>query len=155
MKERKGIPPAELKRYILEHLDELGIDRDLVSVVVQKGPRVILKGEVSSIKVQKLIVETVRDVIGVDDVVNELIVVKDLYSDVEYDKSGMYDEDEEVIGTEDMSRSIEDGIPYIPPMKPPSYESPQTVKWQKEESETPPRKPKKEKKPRKKKKKKS
>ena len=154
MKEKKGIPPEELKRYIRQHLDELGVSRDLVSVDVQKGPRVILKGEVSSVKIQKLIVETVRDVIGIDDVVNELIVVKDLYSDVEHDRGGMYDEDEEVIGTEDMSRSIEDGIPYIPPMKPPSYESPQTVKWQKE-SEAPRSKPEKEEKSRKKKKKKS
>jgi len=143
-----------LKRYIIEHLVELGVDLDLVSVDVMEGPRVVIKGEVPSVRMQRLVIETITDVIGIDDVVNELIVVRDLFGTVEYGRSGIYDEDEEVIGTEDMSQSIEDGIPYIPPTAPPKYESPKTVKRQKE-PKTPRKKPEKQSRPRRSKKKRS
>jgi len=52
------------------------------------------------------------------------------------DDGGLYDEDEEVIGTEDVSKSIEDGIPYIPPTDPPQQSSPKDLKWKKRKKKT-------------------
>jgi len=117
----EGLSNKELKELIVQSIKEAGVNPDLFEVRIKKGSRVILRGEVDSERERDLIMRTIRDVVGIDDIVNELIVLKGLHNDLPEDDSDdehedeLFDEDHECIGTEDVFRSVEDGLPYIPP----------------------------------------
>ncbi len=117
----EGLSNKELKELIVQSLKETGVDPDLFEVKIKKGARVVLRGEVDSERERDLIMRTIRDVAGIDDIVDGLIILKGLHNDLPGDDSDyehedeLFDDDHECIGTEDVFRSVEDGLPYIPP----------------------------------------
>ena len=114
-----GPSNLEFREIVRAHLTKLGVNHDLINIEVKKGPTVILKGEVYSDNVRNMIKEAINEMTEVYAVVDELIVTRELYDDMDdADENGLMDEDKDLIGTEDVSRSIEDGIPYIPPTSP-------------------------------------
>jgi hypothetical protein len=131
----EGLSKRELEELILDQLKELGVDLDVIKVEVEEGPRVSLRGEVYSDRERRMILQTVIDSVGADAVVDGLVVMQGLYDDVEdddaYREDGLSDQDEDFIGTEDVFRSIEDGIPYIPPTSPTYQDATETDKWKK------------------------
>ncbi|RKY42778.1 MAG: hypothetical protein DRP85_01855 [Candidatus Makaraimicrobium thalassicum] len=125
----------ELRELILEQLKDRGIDTEAIEVEIIDGPRVALNGKVDSVSEQKMIRQTITDMVGIDDIIDELVVIQDI-SDCPEDegpreKSELYDQDKEYMGTEDAFQSVEDGVPYIPPTSPSYRESSKTVKWRK------------------------
>jgi len=130
----------ELRELILEQIKDLGIDLDTVEIVVTGGPKVILKGKVNSDSEREMIKQTIMDMVGIDDVIDELVVIQGVNDSSEdeesREESELYDEDEENIGTEDAFQSVEDGIPYIPPTSPTYQESPKKIKWKRQKKKT-------------------
>ncbi|MGB2879395.1 MAG: BON domain-containing protein [Candidatus Omnitrophota bacterium] len=124
MEDINRMSSEELKEYILEQLDEMGIAPGTVEVRVLRGPKVVLGGKIDSGRIRDLIIKTVRDMAGIVSVVDELVVAEEEYED--YGEEGMheecelYDEDNEYMGSEDVFRAVEDGVPYIPPTEPPA-----------------------------------
>ena len=131
----EGLSKRELKNLILGQLKELGADLEMIRVEVEEGPRVSLRGEVYSERERRMILQTVIDSVGADAVVDGLVVMQGLYGDIEDDDSyreeGLSDQDDDFIGTEDVFRSIEDGIPYIPPTSPKYHDTTEADKWKK------------------------
>ena len=125
MENANGLTNGELKELILEHLDEMGIAPGAVEVRVLKGHKVVLEGKVDSERNKDLIIRYVRDVAGLSDIVDELIVVEDfeeLREEDHHEDYELYDEDNEYVGSEDVFRAVEDGVPYVPPTEPPTAE---------------------------------
>ena len=63
------------------------------------------------------------DVVGIDDIDDELVGIEGVRGELEeelyeHEEGDLYDEDDEYVGTEDVFRSVEDGVPYIPPTSP-------------------------------------
>ncbi|MFC1548639.1 hypothetical protein ACFL5E_01615 [Candidatus Omnitrophota bacterium] len=140
MEDISGLSNSELKELILGRLGELGVEHELIIIEIKEGPKVILRGEVYTEGDRKMVVQSIIDDLGVDDVVDELIVLQEDYEDLEgkgeeEQEEDIYEQGEEYVGTEDVFRSIEDGIPYIPPTSPTYQESPETVKWKKKKKE--------------------
>ncbi len=74
-----------------------------------------------------MIEEVLMDIVGVDDIVDELVIIDGIVEDDDedmYDDEDAYDEDDDSMGTEDAFQSVEDGIPYTPPTSPSYQESP-------------------------------
>lgn len=119
MKNQDGQSGSDLKRLVFEKLYELGIDLDSIRIDVSKDNKIILKGEVFSDRAQNMVRQTIISLVGVDNLIDESIVIEGLYDhgDGEDDYNDAYDEDSDY-GTDDIFRSIEDGIPYIPPTEP-------------------------------------
>ena len=94
---------------------------------VLNGPKVVLEGKIDSDRIRDLIIRTVRETTGIENVINELIVaeneVEDYTEEGQHEEYELYDEDNEYIGSEDVFRAVEDGVPYIPPTEPPPGES--------------------------------
>ncbi|NQT33514.1 MAG: BON domain-containing protein [Candidatus Omnitrophica bacterium] len=110
MKNPKERSEEEIRKIILEQLDDQDIESDFVEMEIAKGPKVLLKGEVSSKKVREMIKQIIVDSTGIEDIVDRLIVPDDTDDD-----DDLRDEDGESMGTEDAFQSIEDGVPYVPP----------------------------------------
>ena len=118
-----GLSDNEMRGLIVESLKAVQVDPELISIGVKNGSIVVVGGEIDSRSEKALVVQTIMDVVGVEDVVDDMRVVDDRYDDsMEDDDSELYDEDNQCIGTEDAHRAIEDGVPYIPPTHSPFEE---------------------------------
>ncbi len=107
----------DIKHMIKESLKEAHIVPELIEIEVQNGPKVILRGEVDTRNDKITIIQTIRDVLGIHNVVDKLVIFDahdEMYGDD--DNGDMLDDDNETMGTDDISRSVEEGVPYIPPM---------------------------------------
>lgn len=128
----EGSITKEIKRTIQDRLRGTGVDVDSLHIIVSEGPEVIIRGEVGSHGEKEQIIDLVMEAAGIDDVIDYLVVPDDYSDDIEqddYHSADLRDPDEEFMGTEDAARSVEDGIPYIPPTKP-SYQRPsERIKW--------------------------
>ena len=135
MKNIDGLSKKELKAFILYQLDEAGVDHEMVEIKVSDGPKVVLVGEVPSRDIQQAIRKIISIEVGIQDIVDGLIVVEGMDSDLEYEDSNgandLSDPDGDYIGTEDIFRSIEDGIPYIPPTTSSFEEGSSNKRWNK------------------------
>lgn len=131
----ENLPNNELKELLIVELKSCGVDTDLIRIKVDKGGHIILRGEVYSKSEKMMILQTIMDETGMDDITNELTIIQELYVDLDdkerEERDGLFDEDDDNIGTEDIFRSIEEGIPYIPPTNPAYHESSETIKWKK------------------------
>lgn len=111
----------ELKGLVKESLEDLGVELDSIDIEVEDESRVVLRGRVASRREKELIGEAVEEDLGADEVVNELRVVRpdaeEVDDDDDDDPDDIRDGDNDTIGTQDLSRSVEDGIPYIPPVR--------------------------------------
>lgn len=129
-----GLSNKELKELIVENLKEVGIDPDPIQIKIRKSSQVILRGTVDSSGEKALIMQTIKDVMGIDNISDGLIVLEGLDEDISEndtargDEDTLFDEDNERIGTKDVFRSVEDGLPYIPPTTLPFKESPRRRK---------------------------
>lgn len=132
----EGLSKEEIKSLILDEMRDLGINTETVEVEVVDGPKVILKGKVDSTSEKGMIKQTIMDVVGIDDISDELVVIEDTEEDFEEDFSKEEDEEsveepleeDEDIGTEDASQALEDGIPYIPPTSPTYQDSSSSIR---------------------------
>ena len=119
MDNSEGLSNIELKELIIENLKDIGIDPELLDIHIKKNQRVVLRGDIYSEGEGNLIVQTIMDIIGIEHVKNEMRVNEgrsdDFYLDDE-EEEYLLDEDNESYGTEDIFRSVEDGLPYVPPM---------------------------------------
>ncbi len=109
---------SDLKDLIFNQLKSSGIDTELLEIDVKNGPFVIIRGEIKSDRTRELIKQVILEEVGISKIKDELHSSDDDYSDEDVnldDEDNFYDEDNEYIGTEDVFRSVEDGIPYIPP----------------------------------------
>lgn len=135
----EGLSIEEIKELILDQINELGINLDAVEIEVAKGPKVVLRGKTDSAGERALLERAIMDIVGVDDVVDELVVIRAASNSLEdeelEEESGFHDEDDEKMGTEDVSQSVEDGIPYIPPDHPRYQEISKTRKWKKKKKQ--------------------
>ena len=110
----------QIKELITSELSDMGIGHATFKIQVVDGPKVLLDGEIESEHVRDVIAQAISDVTGIADIVDGLIVVRELedphfHDELYYHDDEIYDEDDEFIGTEDAFQSVEDGIPYIPP----------------------------------------
>ncbi len=113
----------EMRELIVESLKAVQVDPELISIRVKKGPRVVLGGEVDSRRERALIIQTIMDIVGIEDVTDEMNIIDGRHDDSRDEDDGeLYDEDNQCIGTEDIHRAIEDGVPYIPPTRSPFEE---------------------------------
>ncbi|MFQ5952277.1 MAG: hypothetical protein ACE5JK_02610 [Candidatus Omnitrophota bacterium] len=142
MEDINGLSNDELRELILEQLDEMGIAPGTVEIRVIKGSKVVLEGQIDSDRKRGIIIRVVQDMVGTDNVIDELIVAEDEYEDFGAEEAHedyeLYDEDNEYVGSEDVFRAVEDGVPYIPPTEPPfpeSYETPERGKKRKKKRE--------------------
>jgi len=128
MEEFKGLSNKELKELIVERLTEAGINTRLIAMDVKKGKEVVVRGEVNSSDEKDVILGVLEEFIEPENVTEGLIVMEDIEKDFsdedpyKEDDSDFYDEDNESMGTQDIFRSVEEGMPYIPPTRP-SYTS--------------------------------
>ena len=130
MENAEGLTNEDIRELIIGQLKSRGIDTELIVVVVSGGPRVTLKGDADSIREKGLIKQIIIDELGISDIKDELEVFDDAYGELDDhygNEDAFYDEDNEYIGTEDVFRSVEDGIPYIPPTSA-SFEDPDKVR---------------------------
>ena len=117
----EGLSKEELKELILEEIRDLGLDPETIEVEILKGPKVVLRGKVDSGVERALIKQTIMDIVGIDEVIDELMAIRgadETPGEEGQDKYDLYEQDEEFVGTEDPTRAVEDGIPYIPPTSP-------------------------------------
>ena len=121
---KKNLLLEKIKKLILEQLDESGINLEQIEVLVKKGPVIVLRGEVYSEEIRKIINQIVKDTIDVDNIIDEMDTINaDLNEDDDQENDDEYsDDDDESFGTEDVFKSIEDGIPYIPPTTSPIHD---------------------------------
>ena len=118
-----GLSDNKMRGLIVKSLKAVHVDPELISIGVKNGSIVVLSGEIDSRQEKALVIQTIMDVVGVEDVVDDMNVVDGRYEDSqEDDDSELYDEDNQCIGTEDAHRAIEDGVPYIPPTHSPFEE---------------------------------
>jgi hypothetical protein len=122
MEEAGEISREELRELIIEQLDEIGIAPGTVDITVLNESKVLVEGNVDSERGREYIIRAVRDVVGKKNVVDELMVTGNEYgehgNDAPHKAHGLYDEDNEYVGSEDVFRAVEDGVPYIPPTDP-------------------------------------
>jgi len=120
MSENNGFSARKIKEILEKTLRDSYIDLDLITVKI-KGSFVILRGAVHSREERNAIVQTIQEILGID-VVDELMVMNTSPDGgEEYGRSyerneDLMDEDNEFIGTDDVFRAVEDGLPYIPPL---------------------------------------
>jgi hypothetical protein len=133
MGDAEKLSNSELKNLIIEHLEDLGIEHEMVDVEVRKGPKIVLRGEVYSERDRKTIVRMIKEDIGIGQIVDGIIVLREEYGEREdageAEEEDIYEQGEEYVGTEDIFRSMEDGIPYIPPSDPSYHRSYEELRW--------------------------
>jgi len=134
----EGLLKEELKELIVEQLEDAGVDIETIEVEIVDGPQVILRGKVDFGSERRMIKATIMDVVGIDDIVDELVVIRGVSDGTEDEardpEAAPYDEDEEFVGTEDVFQSVEDGVPYIPPSNPTYRESPKNIRWKRKKA---------------------
>ncbi len=113
----------ELTQSIREMLSEEEYDVSHIHVDIEDGV-VYLSGEVGTEDEREEIDNLVSEMIGVEEVSNELTIDKG-DDDIDLEDDGDEDdetldvlEDDEETGTTDPTEAAEEGIPYIPPDKP-------------------------------------
>lgn len=134
MENIEGLNNDEIKELIIEQLKEIGVDTEAVEVEVNKGPSIVLKGTVESVSDRYLIKKTIMDIDGIDDVLDELVVMDEPEGpdeDDEYTEGGLMNRDGDDTMTEDAFEAMEDGIPYIPPDRPFRDEISEGTDWKK------------------------
>lgn len=115
-----------LKAIILENLEDIGIRTELLDITVEDGQSIVVRGNIETEKDSETIIQTITEITGIEDIQDYMEVGDgfkfDPYSDSidDYDDEQMVDEDNESYGTEDIFRSVEDGLPYVPPTISPS-----------------------------------
>ena len=114
----EGLSAEEIKELIIEQLKEMSVNTEEIKVELSEGQQITLRGKVDSHGEHYLVKETIMNIVGIDDFIDELVVIEGLNVDLEEEEEGLYDEDEDKIGTEDAFEALEDGIPYIPPTEP-------------------------------------
>lgn len=111
----------ELRELVKDGLEELGVEPDTIDIEVVDESSVLLRGKAGSRREKELIGEAVENALGVDEVLNELRVARPEVDEAEEedddDTGDVIDDDDDTVGTEDLTRSVEDGIPYMPPVK--------------------------------------
>ena len=111
----------EIKGLVREDLEDLGVELESIDIEVEDESRVVLRGRADSRREKELIGEAVEEDLGADELVNELRVVRpdadEDDDDDDEDPDDIRDGDNDTVGTQDLSRSVEDGIPYIPPVR--------------------------------------
>ncbi len=129
-----GLTLEEIKELILEQLREIGLDAEAVEVEVRKGPSVVLSGAVESAGDKYLIKKTIMDIDGIDDLVDELVILDEPESfenEGDIEQGGLLNRDGDETLTEDAFEAMEDGIPYIPPDRPLHDEMSSDIEWKK------------------------
>jgi hypothetical protein len=133
MGDAEKLSNSELKSLIIERLEDLGIEHEMVNVEIRKGPKIVLRGEVYSERDRRTIIRTIKEDIGIGQIVDGLIVLREEYDEPENggqaEEEDIYEQGEEYVGTEDIFRSMEDGIPYIPPSDPSFHRSYEEQRW--------------------------
>ena len=66
----EGLSKEELKDLILKRFRSLGVDTELIRVRIGKGPKVILRGEVYSESERMMIIQSIIDDAGIEDIVD-------------------------------------------------------------------------------------
>jgi len=128
---------GDLVKTILETLENAGIDPSSLEIIVRGDSGIIVRGEVNSEEEKKLVLETLIDDIGIVNITDNLIVLNildDFPEDIHNlrDDQELRDDDNECMGTEDIFRSVEEGLPYIPPMRPTRQQGiSKLIKWKK------------------------
>lgn len=143
MKEANDLSKEELRELILEQLDEMGIAPGTVEIRVLEGSKVLVEGKIASDRGREFIIRAVRDIAGKNNVIDELIATEGDYEnhtgETPREAHGLYDEDNEYVGSEDVFRAVEDGVPYSPPTASPiseySDEQPERVRRKKRRRE--------------------
>lgn len=134
----ENLSKPELKNLLIHQLRSLGVDTAILSIKIGKGPSVTIRGEVYSESERYMVLQTIMDETGIDDIKDDIAIMEDFHNDLDEEgiekRDGLYDEDSDFIGTEDIFRSIEDGIPYIPPTNPSYQELPEIIKWKKKKN---------------------
>ncbi|MFH1799057.1 MAG: hypothetical protein ABH844_06980 [Candidatus Omnitrophota bacterium] len=109
----------EVERFVKIKLKEAGAYPELLRIKVEDGVKVVLRGEVESWEKKYTVHQIVAAVLDSYDVVDELDVFEEARGNSQdEDEDEMFDEDHERIGTGDVFRSVEEGLPYIPPTGP-------------------------------------
>ena len=128
----EGLTNDEIKELILEQLKDAGIDVDVIEVEVNDGPEVVLTGKVESEGAKFIAKKTIRDIVGIDELHDELVIMDEPESlEEEENEGGLYNRDEDDEMTEDAFKSLEEGIPYTPPDRPLHDESGEDTTWKK------------------------
>ena len=121
MSKNDNLSNKDLRELIIERLREIDIDTELIQIDVHDGSKVTLGGEADFSRERDLIIQTIFEIVWVEDIKDHMIIMEDedyafRLEGMELERSGdLFDEDNECIGTEDVFRAVEDGMPYIPP----------------------------------------
>lgn len=122
MEDLGALSNDDIKELVKEELEDLGVEAGSIEIEAVDDSRVLLRGRAVSRREKELIAQAVEDALGVDYIVNELAVSQDgsepVVDDDEEDDDDIRDGDDDTVGTGDLARSVEDGIPYILPMRP-------------------------------------
>ena len=134
MENIEGLSKEEIESLIREQLREVDIIPESFEIEVVEGPQVILRGKIDSRGERAMVMQIIIDVVGIDDIVDELVVVRDENTEESeefFEDADVRNPEEGDIGTEDAFQSIEDGIPYIPPTRHSYQEFPETKRKKK------------------------
>jgi len=120
MRKDDGLTNKDIENIVKEALLEQGIDLELITIIVKDGPKIIVKGEVDSDNDKAIIIQTIKDAVDIEDIIDNVIVLGDEYGTVEEDeddadKEELIDEDNQSFGSSDVFEALEDGQPYVPP----------------------------------------
>lgn len=126
MKAHGAINKDQLE-FLIEKIEESDIAHDYAEIEVTEDKTILLTGEIYSEherrKLKELLMEH-TDAEEIDD--EDLIIIEsgdvnpaDIEDDDEYVSDEISPLKEDFAGTEDVYRSLEDGIPYIPPVENP------------------------------------
>lgn len=118
MKNNREESSKEVEKFIKTKLKENGIYPELLRVKIEDVSKVILQGEVESWETKYVVYQIVSDMLDSYDVIDEMDVFEGAYGCFDDNEDEMLDEDRESVGTEDVFRSVEEGMPYIPPSIP-------------------------------------
>ncbi|MBF0252910.1 MAG: BON domain-containing protein [Candidatus Omnitrophica bacterium] len=111
----EGLTNKEIRACIITALEEKSIPHEMISISVVKGPKVMLSGEVYTEEHRSDIVDAVIDTTGLTKIINSIEIIKQDSALDDEIGSDVFDDDNDCMGTEDVSRAVEDGLPYIPP----------------------------------------
>ncbi len=139
MKKRAKLNKKEKALYeaILQELEDIGIDTELLTISMEKGPKVVIEGEVYSHKDNELIYQVLSDTLGIEEIENYTVIMAGIREESSVngeDFENIEDLEDDSYGTEDIFESIEDGEPYIPPVSHVYTELSQNIKWKKKKN---------------------
>lgn len=122
MEDLGALSSDNIKELLKEELEDLGVELSSIEIEAVGDFRVVLRGRAASHREKELIAQAVEDALGVDYIVNELAVAQDgpepVAEEDDEEDEDIRDDDDDTVGTADLARSVEDGIPYIPPTRP-------------------------------------